>query len=100
MNWIERQVEWAKSFFSDTYVDGIAGKASSRRIMELAVNWCFIFSYVKVTLATTAFVPLDWTWAVMIGAILGLKSLDLIAQKKATNGNGNGNGSENPPKQP
>ena len=87
MSWFTAQIEWLKSFFSETYVNGVAGKASSRRIMELAVNWCFIFSYVKVTIATYAFVPLDWTWAVMIASILGLKSLDVYAQRY-NNGNG------------
>jgi len=82
MNYFKENVEWVKSFFSETYeAGGLSGKASSRRIMELAVNWTFIFSYVKVTVAHQEFVPLDINWAIMLAAILGLKSLDIYAQK-------------------
>jgi len=95
MNWVGQQIEWLKSFFSEDYTDRLAGKASSRRVMEIAVVWTFIFSYVRIGLTTLTFLPLDWTWAVMIAGILGLRTLDVLAQKKGlTNGNGNGNGTE------
>ena len=93
MKYIKENIEWAKSFLSESYVNGVAGKASSRRVMELAVVWTFIFSYVKVTLFSQAFAPLDWTWAVMIGGILGLKSLNMLAEKAKGGANGTTTGS-------
>ena len=84
--WIAEQWEWLKSFVSET-----DGKGSSRRLIELAIAWTFIFSYVRICLATVTFVPLDWTWAIMIAGILGLKSLDLLAKKKAEADSGSGN---------
>jgi len=38
---------WLQSFLSEK-----DGKASSRRIIELAICWSFIFSYIKVSIAT------------------------------------------------
>ena len=95
-NYFKENIEWLKSFVSETYENRMAGKASSRRMMELAVIWTFIFSYVKIGIAKQDFQPLDWTWAVMIAGILGLKSLDVYAQRKADN-TSNGNGKTPPP---
>ena len=44
MGYVRENIEWFKSFFSETYDGKTAGKASSRRIMELAVVWASVAS--------------------------------------------------------
>lgn len=73
--------EWLKSFLSEP-----DGKGSSRRIIEFALSWTFIFSYVKVALSTQALPPMDMAWVFLLGSILGLKTLDTYV--KLRNGNG------------
>jgi hypothetical protein len=80
MNWFERNFEWFKSFFSEEYINGVAGKASSKRVIEIAIVWVFLVAYIKVVLAITVtpgveLLPPDmpWGWAAMLFGILGLK---------------------------
>jgi len=81
MNWIERQIEWGKSFLSESYKIGVAGKASSRRVIELGVVWAFIFSYVKIAIASATVIDIPTTWGMVILGILGIKVWDRIKNK-------------------
>lgn len=73
--------EWLKSFLSDT-----DGRGSDHRIISLAVTWTFMFTYIRVALMTQTMPPLDIGWAVMIGGILGIKSIDTYIKEKLSNG--------------
>jgi len=84
MNWVAEQIEWLKSFFQENK----EGKASSRRIIELAVAWSFIFSYVRVAILSQAMPPIDIGWVVMLAGILGLKTADIYFKNKTNNDNG------------
>lgn len=92
MNYTQQQIEWIKSFVSETYDNGVAGKASSQRLYEIAIIGVFLAAFIKVTVAlvvsSTTIVgtlaPLNildipWGWAAVIMGILGLK----VYQKQA-----------------
>jgi hypothetical protein len=70
---IKHQIEWLKSFLSEDYQDGIAGKASSRRVFEAAIIWVFLVAFIKVALVTVTLLDIPWGWATVILGILGLK---------------------------
>jgi len=69
--------EWLKSFLSDS-----SGKGSSRRVIELAVCTSFIFSYIKVALATQSITDVPAGWMILIAGLLGLKTLDKAVTDK------------------
>lgn len=81
-SWIARQIEWLKSFLSDTYENGIAGKASSQRLFETAIVIAFLIAYLKVTIAliiAPGIAPLTLldipsVWAMTLIGILGIKT--------------------------
>lgn len=77
-------IQWLQSFLSDE-----TGKGSSRRIIELAVTWTFIFSYVKVALYTQTLPTLDIGWVLLLAGILGIKSVSDYYQGKIQNNNSN-----------
>jgi hypothetical protein len=87
MNWVEKNIEWLKSFVSETYENGVAGKASSQRLIELFVVGAFLIAFLKVTLALAilpgvsalALLDIPWGWATVIIGILGIK----VYQKQA-----------------
>lgn len=85
--WTKEQVSWFKSFFQETK----DGKASSRRIIEIAVVWVFLISHLRVSLATETVQDIPWAWGILIAGILGLKTLDIFVKGK-TNGKENGDG--------
>lgn len=105
MNWIQQQIEWVKSFVSESYVNGIAGKASSQRVIELAIVGAFLHAFIRMTftIAATAFIgpassaliatisllDMPWGWATTILGILGIKTYQKIMNEKET-GNSDG----------
>lgn len=82
MSWIALQVEWLKSFLGTPS----SNKASSRRLIELAVCWSFIFSYIKVSMATQQIADVPSGWMILILSILGLKTWDKLVDKKINEG--------------
>jgi hypothetical protein len=97
MNWFAAQWEWFKSFFSDTYESGIAGKASSKRVIELVVIWAFIVGFMKVVVYMTfspvagavMMVPdIPQIWAIVILGILGFKTYENLKSDALKAGNG------------
>jgi hypothetical protein len=84
-SWLGEQIEWLKDFFEETK----GGKSSSRRIIEIAVVWVFLASYLKVSIATSTIQDVPWGWGILIAGILGLKTLDaFVKNKNIANGNG------------
>lgn len=73
MNFFLEQFEWVKSFLSDSYVDGKAGKASSTRLFEFAIIWVMLVSFMKISLLTATMVEIPYGNAAIILIILGLK---------------------------
>ena len=97
MNYYQQQLEWLKSFVSETYDNGIAGKASSQRIIELAIIAGFLAVFLKVTLAlvitatagaTLTILDIPWGWATVIMGILGLKVYQKKKQDELESNNG------------
>jgi hypothetical protein len=82
MNFITNQIEWVKSFLSES----TDGKASSRRLIEIGVSWTFIFSYIRVALSTQSMPALDMGWVVMLCGILGIKTASDYFNKEKVNG--------------
>lgn len=83
MNWAEKNLEWLKSIISDTYVNGVAGKPSSRKIMEFMVIWAFVVSYFKIAIASATVIDMPVTWGMVIIGILGLKVYGTIKSNTA-----------------
>lgn len=67
MKWIKEQIEWAKSFFSES-----DGKASNKRLISTGVVLAFLFAYVKTALYNNKIEDIPVTWAMLIIGILGL----------------------------
>jgi len=83
--WINSQLNWFKSFFQETN-----GKASSRRIIEIAVVWVYLVTHLKVSLATDVIQDVPWGWGIIIAGILGLKTLDVFVKGKVSKETSNG----------
>lgn len=73
---------WLTSFLSEPN-GGLEyyTKGSSRRVMELAVVWCFIASYIKTVVLTSSLPDVPWGWVFLLAGILGLKSYDAYVKK-------------------
>ncbi len=79
--WIAAQIKWLKSFFEEA--DG--SKASSKRLIGGVTVGAFLFSYVKVALATSTIQDIPVNWMFMICGVIGLNVFD--AYLKLKNGN-------------
>jgi hypothetical protein len=89
--YLKQNIEWFKSFFSETYVSGMAGKASSRRVFEFAIVWVFLVAFLKVALITATLLDMPWGWFAMFMGILGLKTYERM-KTPDTSDNGSTNG--------
>lgn len=82
MNWMGAQWEWVKSYFSESYENGVAGKASSQRLIEFLVILAFLIAFLKTTIYLTLLpgmvnlnvIDIPWGWATVILGILGIKT--------------------------
>ncbi|HEX2868804.1 MAG TPA: hypothetical protein VHO03_17315 [Ignavibacteriales bacterium] len=93
-SWIEVQLEWLKSFFSEEN-----GKASSRRLLGSAIVATFIYTYIRVSLTLNRLQDISEMWLIMLSAILGFNVADWLIKlkimktsgevKKETENNGN-----------
>jgi len=77
MKWLDKQVEWFKSFFSEP-----DGKASNKRLIGFSVVGAFLFSWVKTSLSTMVIQDIPINWAFLITAILGLSVWGNIQKDK------------------
>jgi len=84
LDWFGAQWEWVKGFFSEETGGGM--KASSKRLISLAVTWCFIFTYIRVSWNEKTITDIPATWAMLIAAMLGLA----IYANKINAGSGEG----------
>lgn len=83
LEWIKEQFTWLKGFFSEQTPSG--QKASSRRIISLAITWAFIITYIRVSWDQRQVPDIPQTWALLFAAILGLS----IYANKVNNAKGN-----------
>jgi hypothetical protein len=91
-SWIEVQIEWLKSFFSEP-----DGKGSSKRLLSAAVVTGFLIPYIKVSIEKSALSDIPMVWAITICGILGINVLDYLVksyiskavEKQETKSNGN-----------
>lgn len=91
-HWLNIQLEWAKSFVQEPAVVNIQPKASSKRLISVSVVAAFLFSYVKVSLATKTIQDMPQMWFITIAGILGLNILDwYVKGKSGDNNKGNQN---------
>jgi len=74
IKWLTEQWNWLKSFFSEP-----DGKASVKRLIGFWTIAAFLFSYVRIALATQELLDMPSNWSIMILAILGLGIVDKIA---------------------
>ena len=87
-HWINIQIEWAKSFIQEPQTPlMVTPKASSKRLISISVVAAFLFSYVKVSIATKTIQDIPQMWFLTIASILGLNILDWYIK-----GNGNKTG--------
>lgn len=85
MNWLQKQIEWIKSFFSEHKKNGEELKGSSKRVAALTVTYVFAFSYIKVALATSTIpdIPEGWRWVLLI--VLGVTGFADVLKNKIIN---------------
>ena len=91
-NWIAEQIEWVKSFLSEE-----SGKGSSKRIMGVGVVIVFLIAYLRIALATQVIEDIPTNWALFIGSVIGLGTIDKIATGYVAKTTGKTNGTA-PPK--
>lgn len=77
VKWIERQIEWAKSFLSEP-----SGKGSSKRAMSVGVVVVFLIAYLRISLETQRMEDMPINWSLMIAGIIGLGILDKLVDNK------------------
>lgn len=82
MDWLKAQIEWIKSFFNEPN-----GKASSKRLVSVAVVAVFLIAYLRVGIALIKNgqpdipdIPMNWSF--MIAGIIGLGIIDKSITKK------------------
>jgi len=82
-HWINIQIEWAKSFIQEPQTPlMVTPKASSKRLISISVVAAFLFSYVKVSIATKTIQDIPQMWFLTIASILGLNILDWYIKGK------------------
>lgn len=67
MEWIKKQIEWLKGFWSEEN-----GNASSKRLISFLVVLSFLYSYLKASFYTNKVEDVPMTWAMLIAGIIGL----------------------------
>jgi len=77
MNWIDKQIDWLKSFFSEP-----DGKASMKRLIMFWIAVAFIGAYVKIAILNSEITDIPMNWSFLLSAILGLGILDKYVQYK------------------
>lgn len=81
MEWIKKQFEWFKSFFSEP-----DGKGSNKRLLGTLMVVIFVISYMKISIPAKTLTDIPDTWALLIAGIIGLGVLDKMVTNKK-NGN-------------
>jgi len=82
IKWLEKQVEWIKSFLSESPNGTGVQKGSSKRVAAIGVTVTFIYTYTKIAIANNAMpdIPEGWRWVLFI--VLGVTgTADVIKQK-------------------
>lgn len=78
--WIKDQIDWVKSFFMETQIDG-SSKGSMKRLVSFMVAFTFLNSYGYVmekkldaikNIGDFVFPDIPPMWATMLGFIIGL----------------------------
>ena len=83
-HWLNIQIEWAKSFIQEPVTPlMVTPKGSSKRVISVSVAAAFLFSYVKVSLATKTIQDMPQMWFVTIASILGLNIVDWYIKGKS-----------------
>lgn len=80
-HFINTQIEWLKSFVEEK---NMPSKASSKRLISLAVSAAFLYSYVKVALSTNKIEDIPVNWMFMIAGIIGLNVLDWYLKRNSS----------------
>lgn len=65
-NYIKQQIDWVKTFVSDT-----DSKGSNRRAISFIIVGVFCFSYIKVALFTHTIQDIPEFWALLIATLCG-----------------------------
>lgn len=83
-NWINTQIEWVKSFFSEqkTFGEKVVLKGSSKRIAIYVLLYAFTINYAEIVKRTTGNEMPDIPpgWALFLGAIIGVNILELYVR--------------------
>jgi len=72
--WLDKQVEWLKSFISEVMEDGIQ-KGSSKRVAQLTVTFVFAFNYTRIALGKEVLPDVPDSWIFLVGVVLGITTI-------------------------
>lgn len=67
MNWINEQIQWLKSFFSES-----DGKASIKRLISFLIAVAYLQAYVKVSIINSKLEDIPTNWSFTLLGIIGL----------------------------
>ena len=81
MTWLNKQLDWLKSFFGEA-----DGKASNKRLLSTGVVTVFLIAYLKISITSATLNDIPPMWALMIATILGLNIADKLFAMRYGNG--------------